>query len=324
MIKGLRIELVRVAIMDNPNQRSMHTQPVPRGGGWSFAIPCAAFLCLSSLLHYMGSEGELPFPEILLLIGLLLLAGVSWADDRGGVKARWRLLAHFAAAALGLLALGSFPAPDWVPNWILYAGLAIAWVWFINLYNFMDGIDGITTVETISIVLPLTFIVLTANAFRLPPGSLIYLPSILLGSSIGFLFFNWHPAKIFLGDVGSVPIGYLVGFCLLALAQAGFWYIALTLPLYYLADSGITIVRRFLKGEKIWEAHRSHFYQRAAQREGRHDVVVVRIALCNVALWAIAAAALLISPWMTLLAPLPVGLLLWWMAGPKTQAQVTA
>lgn len=137
---------------------------------------------------------------------------------------------------------------------------------------------------------------------------------VLFFCSIGFLFHNWHPAKIFLGDIGSVTIGYLMGFFLLVFISAGLWYVALTLPLYYLADGGITLARRILRGEKFWEAHRTHFYQRAAQAAGRHDVVVLKIAACNVVLIGIAMLELLVSPWFVLAAPLPVALLLHNMA----------
>jgi UDP-N-acetylmuramyl pentapeptide phosphotransferase/UDP-N-acetylglucosamine-1-phosphate transferase len=110
------------------------------------------------------------------------------------------------------------------------------------------------------------------------------LATILIGACLGFLAYNWHPAKIFLGDVGSVPLGYLAGFLLLVLALEGHWQPALIIPAYYLADSGITITRRALRGEKFWQSHRQHFYQRAAQRVGRHDKVVIWLIVANIAL----------------------------------------
>ena len=119
---------------------------------------------------------------------------------------------------------------------------------------------------------------------------------LLTGACLGFLALNWHPAKIFLGDVGSVPLGYLTGFLLISLAVKGCLAAAVILPLYYLADSGITLLRRLMKGEKIWQAHRRHFYQQAALALGRHDRVVYRIIIANIGL--IAAALLsLTNPW---------------------------
>jgi UDP-N-acetylmuramyl pentapeptide phosphotransferase/UDP-N-acetylglucosamine-1-phosphate transferase len=165
--------------------------------------------------------------------------------------------------------------------------MILGWVWFTNLYNFMDGIDGITGVETILIGCGLC-LVQTAASIEDPFVSFLML--CISGACLGFLTQNWHPARIFLGDVGSIPLGYLVGFCLLSLAVKGYLAAALILPLYYLADSGITITRRALRGEKIWLAHREHFYQKAALNSGRHDEVVILIALGNIGL--IVAAAL--------------------------------
>jgi UDP-N-acetylmuramyl pentapeptide phosphotransferase/UDP-N-acetylglucosamine-1-phosphate transferase len=166
--------------------------------------------------------------------------------------------------------------------------MILGWTWFINLYNFMDGIDGLTGVETISIATGLCLVMTWAG---IDAPYVDFLTLALTGACLGFLVHNWHPARIFLGDIGSVPLGYVVGFCLLSLAVKGHLAAALILPLYYLFDSGITITRRALRGEKIWQAHREHFYQHAAQGTGRHDRVVLWIALANATLVAAAAAA---------------------------------
>jgi len=338
----LRDHLVKAAILDNPNERSMHTVPVPRGGGWAFIVPIVlalGFVTLSSGVPMdefdCGDTVQSCFvinhalPAFIVLLGVIALTVISWLDDRGGIGARWRLLVQLVVTASTLLAYnagqtGSFftipnNLPDWMPLALLIPAVVFLWTGFMNFYNFMDGIDGITAIETISLSLGLillsmlqTFIPETRmfatefHVFFLTQTILL----VLLGCSIGFLRYNWHPAKIFLGDVGSIAIGYLLGFCLFSLAAAGYWAIALTLPLYYLADGGLTLLRRLLNGEKIWQAHRTHFYQRAAQAAGRHDVVVKKIALCNLVLTMIAALQLLYSPWFILLAPLPVALLL--------------
>jgi UDP-N-acetylmuramyl pentapeptide phosphotransferase/UDP-N-acetylglucosamine-1-phosphate transferase len=130
-----------------------------------------------------------------------------------------------------------------------------------------------------------------------------FLTLILTGVCLGFLAYNWHPAKIFLGDIGSVPLGFLIGFCLITLAVKGYLIAALILPLYYFADSGITLGKRTMRGEKIWQAHRQHFYQKAALGVERHDKVVLWIIFANIglistALWAVS------YPWSGLTAGL--------------------
>lgn len=331
---SLREKLVQANILDNPNLRSMHTQPVPRGGGWVFVLPLTVFfLCvvaaeqLSNAPSYFYGTHRLAtlHKDTVLFIGFLLVVIVSWVDDRKNIAVRWRLLAQFAATLPVIYCSWPFLdsiLPSWTPEPAAFIILLLLWIGFINLYNFMDGIDGITATQTISIGFPIFLILLPLRATLLESDvgvtyPLIFVPLVGLlttGVSLGFYYHNWYMAKIFLGDIGSVTLGYVMGFCLLSVAGAGFWYVALTLPLYYLADGGITLARRILRGEKFWEAHRTHFYQRAAQAAGRHDVVVLKIAACNVVLIGIAMLELLVSPWFVLAAPLPVALLLHNMA----------
>lgn len=277
--------LLQRNLLDHPNERSSHSQPVPRGGGWALLIVLIPGMLAAGFL-----QRDL-LPHAGLLAGIVLLAFISWLDDKKGVSARMRLSLHLLAACLGTLC---FPA-----NVMLFGGLLpfqldraimiVGWAWFINLYNFMDGIDGITGAETISIATG-TCLLMTAIGANDPFLSVLTL--LLTGSCLGFLAFNWHPAKIFLGDVGSVPLGYLTGFCLVSLAVGGHLASALILPLYYLADSGITITKRALRGEKIWQAHRQHFYQQAAMGAGRHDRVVYGIAATNIVLIGLSLLAL--------------------------------
>lgn len=298
--------LLRRDLLDRPNERSSHTTPVPRGGGWAILIVLLPGMLATSLVeHNFQTHAG-------LLAGVVLLAAISWLDDKKGVSARLRLSLHLLAAALGTLC---FPADA-----LLFGGALpfaidrlvaiIGWAWFINLYNFMDGIDGITGTETIALATG-TCLVMTALGINDPFLSTLTL--LLTGSSLGFLAFNWHPAKIFLGDVGSVPLGYLSGFCLLAIALQGHVVPALILPLYYLADSGITLAKRALRGEKIWEAHRQHFYQQAARGLGRHDRVVFRIIAANITLAGLSLLALSYPLPSFGLAAVIVALLLWSM-----------
>ena len=171
----------------------------------------------------------------------------------------------------------------------------------------MDGIDGLAGVETASIALG---IALLGSLWINLPATVALYGAALGGAALGFLYWNWRPARIFLGDVGSIPIGFLLGFLLLKTAIAGAWVAALVIPLYYLADATITLVKRLRRGEVIWLPHREHFYQQAARSFGRHDVVVQWIALGNLLLIAIAAVSTLVSAWFALLAPLLVGLVI--------------
>ena len=170
---------------------------------------------------------------------------------------------------------------------------AFLWLWFLNLTNFMDGIDGITGIEGGSIGLGVALLAALAAAGSVidsasVAGVLALYGIVLAAAAAGFLVWNWQPAKIFLGDVGSVPIGFLLGWLLLETAGAGLWAAAILLPLYYLADATITLLLRALRHERIFQAHRSHFYQRAAQRFGSHATVVLAISALNIGLIALA------------------------------------
>jgi UDP-N-acetylmuramyl pentapeptide phosphotransferase/UDP-N-acetylglucosamine-1-phosphate transferase len=269
--------LLQRSLLDIPNDRSSHKTPVPRGGGWGILavlIPAliGAMLFIDNDIHHAG-----------LVLAVLLLAGISWLDDSHHVSAAKRLSMHILAACLGSF---SFSAHDTIfsgllPFWLDRTIMILGWAWFINLYNFMDGIDGITGTETISIA---TGVCLVMAAASISDPFISFISLIVTGVCLGFLAHNWHPAKIFLGDIGSVPLGFLMGFFLLFLAIKGHLVAALILPLYYLADSGITIAKRALQGKKIWQAHREHFYQYAALRIGKHDKVVIMILIGNVGL----------------------------------------
>jgi len=256
-------------ILDHPNERSSHSQPTPRGGGLAVTpVILLGWLVLAGL-------GVALSGQLIVMAGALALLVLSWRDDRASLPARVRLLVHGAAVAAGLWALPDhqFVFQGLLPFWADRLVAAILWVWFLNLFNFMDGIDGITGVETLC---------LSAGLMLMSPAT--EQSAVLAGAAIGFLIWNWHPAKIFLGDSGSVPLGYLLAWLLLRLAAQGLWAAALILPAYYLADATITITKRALRGEKIWQAHRQHFYQRAVQGGASHARVALLVLLSNVAL----------------------------------------
>ncbi len=301
--------LRRRAILDHPNERASHTVPTPKGGGLA-VVP--VLLALFAVLYLAFPAMPPALPVVTLAAAALWL--LSWWDDLHDLSPFGRLAGHFVAVAAGLVAL---PAEHTVFQGLLPVALdrvaaALTWVWFVNLFNFMDGIDGICGAETASIGAGLAAVAAVSGAFG--PSSLLALA--VAGCAVGFLVFNWHPAKIFMGDVGSIPLGFVLGWLLLDLAASGQWAAALILPAYYLADATITLVRRALRREKVWRAHKEHFYQRAHQRGLGHDAVVRRIAAANLGLIGLAAWAAAGHAWPALAgAAVVVALLLPRLAG---------
>lgn len=276
------------------NNRTMHSGTVPKGGGLPLLI--AALGCTALL----AGPAEVPAP---LLAGLSLAAAVSWRDDITPLPARIRLPVHLLAAAFLVLTL---PAEARVfqgmlPMWADRALAIIALGWVMNLFNFMDGINGIAGVEAVSVTAGYLLIG-AATAWHI---SLAPLAAALLGASLGFLVWNLREkgkALVFMGDVGSVPLGFLTGALMLDLAVRGWWAAALILPAYFLTDATLTLLMRLARGEKVWEAHKTHFYQRCAQAfGGLHLPVVWRIAAANVSLIAAALWAMQF-PWAGLAA----------------------
>jgi len=280
---GTRVVLAHLcarAILDHPNERSSHATPTPRGGGIAVL---AAVLPIWLLIEIFGPNSS---RNALWPIGAaLVLALVSWRDDVRGLSARMRFAVHIGAVAIGLVAfvLREPIFQGVLPLWLDRLVAGFIWLWFLNLFNFMDGIDGITGGETAALGIGAALVSLAVAA----EGDALYGLTIA-AAALGFLWWNWHPAKIFMGDVGSVPLGYLLGWLLLDLASRGAWAAALILPLYYLADASLTLMRRLVRRERIWQAHREHFYQRAVQGGLSHSAVVGAILLVNVALIGLA------------------------------------
>ncbi len=262
-------------IVAEENHRSMHKGRIPVGAGWPLLV--SALIAALALWPFAGVHS-------VLLPAIAALAIVSWADDVNALAPSVRFLVHIAAAVAAVYALPS--------DALIFSGLlpfaldrlvaGVALVWFVNLTNFMDGIDGITGIEAITVAGGYGLVRLALG----PAGddALIGLAIAITGAALGFLVWNWHPARIFMGDVGAVPLGFIMGWLMLDLAVRGHLAAALILPLYYLADATITLVWRVLDGEKPWEAHRRHFYQRSGRVLGSHSAVVSRIAACNVVL----------------------------------------
>ena len=272
----LRRALVSKGVYDNPNARSSHNLPTPRGGG----IVVMSSIAMGLVALWWGGFA-LPNGLMATLAVACVLGLFSWIDDLWGVSALMRLVFQ-ALAIAGVLYLDPEVAPTlpFLPMWGALLFVAVTWIWFVNLYNFMDGIDGMTGVETVSICTGLSILALTGilSDDIIPPLAVIGT------ATLAFLYWNWAPAKIFLGDVGSIPLGFLLGWFLLKAISEGAWAIALILPGYYLADATITLLKRACRLEPIWQAHREHFYQMPVPRNVPHNIVMYRIIIVNIIL----------------------------------------
>ena len=279
-----------------PNVRSSHRVPTPQGGGIAVLAAVIGVVAATAWLSPQSFADPLRLAVVCAAAAALALVGA--VDDIRPIDPGPRLLLQALAVAAVIAALPLdlrvVPALPW---WIERAAMALAALWLVNLVNFMDGIDWITVVEVVPITAALAIF---GWRGALPPEVTVTALA-LCGALIGFAPFNRPVAKLFLGDVGSLPIGLLLGWLLIALAEHHL-AAALLLPLYYVADATITLLRRLARGERITQAHRSHFYQQAV--DGGHGVypVVARIFVVNIALAVMAAATLHASPEIALLA----------------------
>jgi Fuc2NAc and GlcNAc transferase len=273
-------------LLDIPNVRSSHTMPTPRGGGIAIVIVLLIAGVLSLFLP--GAEVQL---LLCLLLTTLAFAVLGWQDDKHDLSASFRFLIQLMIAALccaWLLWTGS----GWsmtVSSVILFV-LSIFWiVWMVNVYNFMDGIDGISAIE--SIVLGVT----TSYWFTMAESTSLAIVCIaVVGSAVGFLRWNWSPAKIFMGDVGSLALGgFFATLAIIGTTALDIPFIAfLILYAVYLMDAGITLLTRIIKKERWWQAHRSHFYQRAVQSGFSHAQVSLAVMAVNIILALLASLLL--------------------------------
>jgi len=277
--------LRRRGILDRPNERSSHAVPTPRGGGIAIVSTVLPAWAVIALAHYTGRE------PLIAAAAAGILASVSWLDDRQGLSPGTRLLVQVVCVAIGLAALpgAGLVFQGWLPPQLDLVASGVLLLWFVNLFNFMDGIDGIAGSEAACIGGGIALLsALHPTEIGMGAG---LLGTTIAAAALGFLWWNWQPARLFMGDVGSVPVGFLLGWLLLALAAAGFWAPAFILPLYFLADASWTLLRRLARGDKIWQAHREHFYQYAVQAGRSHAAVVRRVLLADLALVALAAVA---------------------------------
>jgi UDP-N-acetylmuramyl pentapeptide phosphotransferase/UDP-N-acetylglucosamine-1-phosphate transferase len=290
--------LKRKRILDHPNERSSHAVPTPRGLGLG-VIPV---IVLSWLLIGV-SWPSAPHEILVVCVVAIALAGLSWVDDLRNLPAAPRLLAQVVAVLIGVAAFEQpalFPA-TWMPPFLGHAICALLWLGLINQVNFTDGIDGNLGAMLVSVGIGLFGVTLVSSG-SIAIGALALT---LAGAAAAFLQLNWSPAKAFMGDVGSVPIGYLTGWLLLRTAADIDWAPVLILPMFYFVDTAATYSGMIVRGQKFWRPHKKYLYQRASPGMS-HGRIVSTIVACDVVLIALALAATGGRKWLVLIALVPV------------------
>ncbi|CNK10408.1 polyprenol phosphate:N-acetyl-hexosamine 1-phosphate transferase [Yersinia frederiksenii] len=287
----LRVYALKNNIIDTPNSRSSHVIPTPRGGGVAIVV---SFLIGIMLFYFQGYLALLPAVGLIISGGVIALVGF-W-DDHGHIAARWRLLAHFSAAAFLLFCLGGFPALT-ISGYTIDLGLfgsvfgLLFLVWMLNLYNFMDGIDGLASAEAVIVCIgAIVIYLISGNHIELDSYLILWL---LASTVLGFLLWNFPPAKIFMGDAGSGFLGLIIGSLAISAGwiETKFFFCWLILLGLFIVDATWTLVRRVLGGFKVYEAHRSHGYQIASRKFKRHLPVTLLAIAINVA-WLFPIASL--------------------------------
>lgn len=319
MTRGVRRYALE-RLLDVPNDRSSHLAPTPRGGGLAIVLAYAFGVFTASALGWLDGRSL-----IFLLCGLWI-AGIGFWDDHGHVPARWRMLAHTLAAAAAVFGMGGLAvlSVNGQPVALGWTGSALAVVfiaWMLNLFNFMDGIDGIAAGEVLSVTACATGLSLWSET---DAGAwLAY--ALLAVAAGGFLLLNWPPARIFMGDVGSGFLGFMLGVFALA-GDAGLsplvWLILMGV---FVVDASYTLVNRMVTGQRWYEAHRTHAYQKATVLLGGHKPVTLRVLMIN-GLWLLPLAVFAVARpelelGLLLLAYLPLLFLAWRLgAGRMPQA----
>ena len=256
--KYLKNFLENKKIFDVPNQRSSHSKPVPTGGGWII------YLCILGIIFFLD-----PYDKIPAIVTISGLAFLSWKNDIKNINIGVRLLVQIFFISFYFAYLYNFGFYE--QNQLIYIlFIILICTWFVNIFNFMDGIDGISAVMTITICTGIIFAYLVNNSEYFPSFEIL-----IISTCLAFLYWNWKPAKIFLGDVGSIVLGFV---CILSLywlfLDENTWHWVLSLPMYYFLDTTLTLINRFISGKKIWQAHSEHFYQKAVRSGMSHSQVV--------------------------------------------------
>lgn len=312
-------------LLDVPNVRSSHTAPTPRGGGVAIVLASIGAFCV---LAEHGLIGRNLF--MALVGGGLAVATIGFLDDRWSVSAPRRLVVHVGSAIWALAYLGLTPdihlagvAFAYSALWYIACLLGIVWV--LNLYNFMDGIDGIAASEAMFVSWGGALLLLLTGG----PATVVVVAVAFGSACCGFLLWNWPPAKIFMGDVGSGYLGYVIAVIALAAAQdspSAVW-IWLILGGVFFVDATVTLIRRGARGERVFEAHRSHAYQWLARRWVSHKKVTLGMLAINI-LWLLPCAYVAaLHPrfclWIVWIALVPLVVLVLLAGGGRLEAGTT-
>jgi UDP-N-acetylmuramyl pentapeptide phosphotransferase/UDP-N-acetylglucosamine-1-phosphate transferase len=294
--------LLKRYALAKPNARSSHRTPTPQGGGIAVIAATVAAIVIAVGLRLFGPGFGSPLPAI--ITAAVLMACIGAIDDIRPLPAAPRLLLQ-AIIVAGVI----YTLPDHLrivpllPWWLERLALMLGGLWFVNLVNFMDGIDWMTVAEVVPLTAGLVGLGLSG---ALPPYGVV--AALALGGAVlGFAYFNRPVAKVFLGDVGSLPIGLLLGWLLLLVAAGGHLAAAIVMPLYYLADTTVTLLWRLIRSELVWKAHRTHFYQLATDRGFTVLDIVARVFLTNVCLCALAVMTVLLPGKTSEIVALAVG-----------------
>jgi UDP-N-acetylmuramyl pentapeptide phosphotransferase/UDP-N-acetylglucosamine-1-phosphate transferase len=301
LILALRPLLVRY-LLARPNARSSHTIATPQGAGLAVMLSVLAGCALGLFLWAPEPRPSL-VPVLAIVVALTILGAL---DDAHTLPVSWRLIGQTLAS---LVVVASLPEgfqlfPGLMPLVVERALMVLGTVWFVNAVNFLDGLDWMTVAQ----VVPMTLGIAALEALGAVPATIGLLALALLGATLGFAIFNKHPAQVFLGDAGSMPIGLCLAFMLIFVAQAHL-VAALLLSLYTLADPTLTLFRRFFAREQIFSAHRTHFYQRAVGKGLSVPQVTARVFLLGLLLASLAIATVLARSLAADLLCLGVGLL---------------
>ena len=278
---GLTGLLLRYAnhknMLDIPNHRSSHQVPTPRGGGFSIVVMVSL-----GLVYLLVTEQLVPVRDFsLIFFGGVLMATLGFWDDHKDLPASWRALAQIVLAIGSTVLIAhvktiQIGSTVYDLGWWGYLLGVLFVVWSTNLFNFMDGIDGIASIEAISIA--------GGAALIMGDHAQSHLLWLIVAASAGFLMWNWPPAKIFMGDAGSAFLGYV--FAVLALSTSSLGLISIwvwiILGAVFLVDATVTVLRRMLRGDAWYQAHRSHAYQRLSRRWGKHTWVTILVLCVNV------------------------------------------
>jgi len=266
-------------ILDIPGKRSSHVSPTPRGGG--FSVVLAVTLCILWFVYDSGDQSNWAwFGATLFFVAL-----VGFIDDIKGLSACLRACLYVLFSLIYIISAHGFDIATKIEVIQIILG-ALVLTWMINLYNFMDGADGVAGLQALIVAIPVTVILVFSKQFEIASLCLVIAASVL-----GFLVWNWAPAKIFMGDVGSCSLGFIFG-CLMyqthidEIISIFFWLILMSM---FLVDSTLTLLTRFLRGEKWYEAHCSHAYQRYLQLGNSHQKLAIGMLMVGIFyLWPLA------------------------------------